>query len=372
VIASPFPRHLYIHVPFCARRCSYCDFSIAVRSETPVDEFVSGVAAELDLRFRGRSPTQWQVDTLYLGGGTPSRLGGPGVRALMEALRERLTILPDAEVTLEANPDDVSPDAARAWKQAGINRVSLGAQSFDLHALAWMHRTHTSDQISRAVDDVRAAGIDNVSLDLIFALPTKLGRVWRDDLERAIRLEPSHVSLYGLTIHERTPLSRWRERGEIAEAPDEVYADEFLLAHDMLTAAGFEHYEVSNYARPEMRSRHNSCYWVGNAWVGVGPAAHEFDGARRRWNVGPYTQWKRAVDGGRDPLEAEEILSPENRNAERVYLGLRTSEGLVLTERETEAVRPWLNSGWAAIESGRIRLTPEGWLRLDALAASLT
>ena len=372
MIQYSFPRHLYIHVPFCARRCSYCDFSIAVRRETPVDEFVRGVWAEIDLRFPNCSPERWRIDTLYLGGGTPSRLGGSGIRALMNSLRERLTTTPQAEVTIEANPDDVSPDAARTWKEGGINRVSLGAQSFDPRALAWMHRTHTSDQIARAVASVRATGIENVSLDLIFALPASPGRVWRDDLERAIALEPAHVSLYGLTIHERTPLSRWRERGEVAEVPDEVYAEEFLLAHEMLTEAGFEHYEVSNYARPGMRSRHNSCYWLGTPWVGIGPAAHEFDGVRRRWNVGPYAQWERAVQCRQDPIEGEEVLSAENRNAERVYLGLRTSEGLVLSEREAPRVRPWIESAWATIEGGRLRLTPEGWLRLDALAASLT
>src|SRR5919109_773826 len=348
-----FPRHVYIHVPFCARRCSYCDFAIAVRRATPVDEFVRAVAAEIDVRSPDRAPASWHADTVYLGGGTPSRLGASGIRALMDSLRERLTIVANAEVTIEANPDDVSPEGTRAWKDAGVNRVSLGAQSFDPKALAWMHRTHATDQIAHAVEAARIAGIENVSLDLIFALPTSLGRAWRDDLERAIDLEPSHISLYGLTIHERTPLSRWRERGEVAEAPDEVYAEEFLLAHEMLTDAGFEHYEVSNYARPGMRSRHNSCYWLGIPWAGIGPAAHEFDGARRRWNVGPYAQWVRAVRGGQDPIEGEEVLSTENRNAERVYLGLRTSEGLVLTEREASRVRPWIDSAWATVEGSR-------------------
>ena len=365
------PRHVYLHVPFCARRCSYCDFSIAVRRETPVDEFVAAVVAELDLRY-AQANEPWDVDTLYLGGGTPSRLGGAGIERLMRALRERLRLDPVAEVTIEANPDDVTLDAARAWRNAGVNRVSLGAQTSDDRALAWMHRTHTSDQIDRAVDALRSAGIANISIDLIFALPAALERNWESDLRRAIALAPSHVSLYGLTVHERTPLARWQERGEMTEAPDEAYAREFLLAHELLGAASFEHYEVSSYARPGMRSRHNASYWSGSPWAGIGPAAHEFDGTRRRWNVGPYAQWLQLVRAGKDPREGEEVLTPANREAERVYLGLRTSGGLALRETEVERTRLWVESGWATLERGMLRLTPEGWLRLDALASALT
>lgn len=367
-----FPRHLYIHVPFCARRCSYCDFSIAVRREVPVEEFIQALAAELALRFPASTPDEWCVDTLYLGGGTPSRLGARGIAFLMDALRQRLRLADGAEVTIEANPDDVTLEAAGAWRDAGINRLSLGAQSFDPKALAWMHRAHTSDQILTAFESVRRAGIDNISIDLIFALPSTLGRDWRDDLRRAIAMAPSHVSLYGLTVHERTPLARWRDRGDVTEAPDEAYASEFLLAHSVLTEAGFDHYEVSSYARPGARSLHNASYWSGRPWAGVGPAAHEFDGARRRWNVGPYAQWIDLVRGGRDPVEGEEVLSQENRDAERVYLGLRTSGGLTLTGAQRSKVRRWIEARWASLDGDTLRLTAEGWLRLDALAAALT
>jgi oxygen-independent coproporphyrinogen-3 oxidase len=366
------PRHLYVHVPFCARRCSYCDFSIAVRRDVPVEEYTQALLAEVALRFPSSEAERWALDTLYLGGGTPSRLGARGVAALVSAIDQRLGIATDAEVTIEANPDDVSVDAARAWHDAGVNRMSLGAQSFDPKALAWMHRTHSSEQISAAVDAARAGGIDNLSLDLIFALPPALERDWHDDLRRTIALAPSHVSLYGLTIHERTPLARWRDRGETTEAPDETYAAEFLLAHEVLAGAGFEHYEVSSYARPGARSRHNAAYWSGASWAGIGPAAHEFDGARRRWNVGPYAQWVQLVTAGRDPKEGEEVLSPENREAERVYLGLRTSSGLAVSASEGSKAARWVEAGWASLERGVLRLTPEGWLRLDALAAALT
>jgi oxygen-independent coproporphyrinogen-3 oxidase len=371
-MTPPRPRHLYVHVPFCARRCSYCDFSIAVRRDVPVAEYTQALLTELDLRFPSSATERWGLDTLYLGGGTPSRLGAGGVAALVSAIGQRLGIASDAEVTIEANPDDVSQSSARAWRDAGVNRMSLGAQSFDPNALAWMHRTHSSEQISAAVDAARAVGIANVSLDLIFALPPALERDWDDDLRRTIALAPSHVSLYGLTVHERTPLARWRDRGEATEAPDETYAAEFLRAHEMLTDGGFEHYEVSSYARPGARSRHNAAYWSGASWAGIGPAAHEFDGAKRRWNVGPYARWVQLVAAGRDPKEGEEVLSRENREAERVYLGLRTSAGLALSAPERSKTAAWVEAGWASLERGVLRLTPEGWLRLDALAAALT
>ena len=343
-----------------------------MRREVPVEEFNRALVSELDLRFSGTTSERWTVDTLYLGGGTPSRLGAEGIASLMESLRQRLRLADDAEVTIEANPDDVSFDAARAWREAGINRLSLGAQSFNPNALAWMHRAHTSEQIVTAFDAVRQAGIENISIDLIFALPSAIGRDWSDDLHRAIALEPSHVSLYGLTVHERTPLARWRDRGDVTEAPEETYATEFLLAHAALTNAGFDHYEVSSYARTSNRSRHNAGYWSGRPWAGVGPAAHEFDGLRRRWNVGPYAQWLELVRAGRDPVEGEEVLTEENRDAERVYLCLRTSSGLAATEAERSKARRWVAEGWASLDDGMLRLTPEGWLRLDALAAALT
>ena len=365
------PRHLYVHVPFCARRCSYCDFSIAVRARVPVDEYVTALRSELDLRFpRGGDP--WTLDTLYFGGGTPSRLGGAGLARAAATILERATLAPGAEVTAEANPEDVTPDAVAAWRAAGIGRLSLGSQSFDPRVLQWMHRVHDPEAVRRAVRVARDGGIASISLDLIFALPTALERDWRADIEHTLALAPDHVSLYGLTVEPHTPLGRWRDRGEADEAPEERYESEFLEAHERLTAAGFEHYEVSNNALPGRRARHHSSYWTGAAYGGVGPSAHEFDGSVRRWNVGPYAEWVRRLQQGRDPVEGSETLTDENRMAERVYLGLRTTDGLEISEEDVERVEPWLRAGWATLEAGRLRLTPIGWLRLDALAADLT
>ena len=365
------PRHLYVHVPFCARRCSYCDFSIAVRRRVPLTEYVADADAELRLRFSADGP--WELETLYLGGGTPSRLGPDGLTRLMETIGRYATLAARAEVTLEANPEDVSTASAFAWRAAGVNRVSLGTQSFDDGVLRWMHRTHDAARAAAAVEQVRGAGFENVSLDLIFALPTALGRSWESDLERALALAPSHVSLYGLTVEQGTPLGRWVARGEVREAPEERYEAEFLVAHRMLTAAGFEHYEVSNFARPGFRSRHNWAYWSGAAYAGIGPAAHSFDGVQRRWNLAAYEQWRRRLALGEDPVGGLEQLTSENHDTEGVYLGLRTAAGLRLSSGELETVGPWIQAGWATIEGGRrVVLGPRGWLRLDALSGALT
>jgi oxygen-independent coproporphyrinogen-3 oxidase len=359
------PRHVYVHVPFCARKCSYCDFAIAVRRAVPVDEFVRAVEQELGLRYP--AAVHHPIETLYLGGGTPSRLGADGVARLLDVIRRSFAPDGDAEITIEANPDDVSMAAAAVWRDAGINRVSLGAQSFSDEALRWMHRTHDSAAIPRAVDDLRAAGFDDVSLDLIFALPETVARDWQSDVEQALALRPTHVSLYGLTIEPMTPLGRWRARGEVTETPEEQYEIEYLHADDTMRMSGLEHYEVSNFAGPGSRARHNSSYWRHVPYAGIGPGAHEFDGETRRWNRGGYAEWVRRLGQSEDPIEGSESLTDDNRIAEVVYLGLRTVDGLELIEPEL-----WVDAGWAEVSGARLRLTPTGWLRLDALAADLT
>lgn len=360
-------RHLYVHVPFCARRCSYCDFSIAVRSSVPVASYVESIALEIV-----RHDTQrWDLDTIYLGGGTPSRLGA-GVADVVKIVRDSASVAADAEITIEANPDDVAPEDVAAWSQAGVNRVSLGAQSFDPAVLEWMHRTHSVPQVPAAVETLRAAGITNISLDLIFALPDSLSRDWSADLDRTLELEPEHISLYGLTIEPHTPLGRWRARGQVVEAPEERYETEFMMAHERLGAAGFEHYEVSNFGRPGRRSRHNSSYWTGEPYAALGPSAHSFDGNVRSWNVAAYADWERRLCSGESVVAESESLSEENRLSERVYLGLRTTDGLRATDAEIAVARPWVDAGWAEILNRTIVLTATGFLRLDALAASLT
>jgi oxygen-independent coproporphyrinogen-3 oxidase len=375
--APPY-RHLYVHVPYCARRCSYCDFAIAVRREVPWDAFARRVADELAVR--GQERLAAPLDTVYLGGGTPSRLGGLGVTALCEVLRRAGGWAPGAEVTLEANPEDVTADAVEAWARAGITRVSLGVQSFSPPLLQWMHRVHDAEASVRAAQLLRGGGIPALSVDLIFATPAHLPRDWDAEVDAVLSLAPEHVSLYGLTIEERTPLGRWHARGVVSPASDDRYAEEFLWLHDRLGAAGYHHYEVSNYARPGHRARHNSAYWEGVPYLGLGPSAHGFDGTHRRWNLAAVTAWERAIDERRDPLDGSERLSVGNLEAEAVYLGLRTEDGLAVRPAEAALMQRWGAAGWVqwdppatgSPDGGRVRCTPEGWLRLDALAADLT
>jgi len=307
---------------------------------------------------------------------TASKLGGEGVVRLVSAVRARFEIARDAEVTIEANPEDVNADAARAWCGAGVNRVSLGAQSFDPSVLEWMHRTHTAGQTRGAVQTLRDNGIANISTDLIFSLPESLARDWDRDIGETLALEPDHVSVYGLTVEPATPLGRWTARGDVTEAPEERWAGEFTRAHEQFSAAGFTHYEVSNYAKSNRRARHNQAYWQDRAYLGVGPSAHGFDGATRRWNEAAYAHWLARVSGGEDPLAGSELLTPAQRYAERVYLGLRTDAGLRLEPSAVPVVKPWVDSGWAVTtkngEQLVLNLTAAGWMRLDALVGALT
>jgi oxygen-independent coproporphyrinogen-3 oxidase len=371
---SPSYPHLYLHVPFCGRRCSYCDFSIAVRRTVPVARYVDNVIRELVER---REKLSTSLKTIYLGGGTPSKLGGAGVADLLHRLREFAGVedfsTSPMEVTLEANPEDISFEAVAAWRAAGVNRVSLGVQSFDPEVLRWMHRGHSPAEAETAVRRIREGGIGAISLDLIFAIPDRVGAGrLASDLERALQLEPTHLSVYGLTVEPRTPLGRWTARGATVEAPEERYAEEFLLAHAQLTAAGFEHYEVSSYARPGHRAVHNAAYWSGAPYLGLGPSAHGFDGQVRRWNTAAYAEWSDQVDRGIDPIGGSEVIGPAERLAEAVYLGLRTTDGLVRRAEDEDCIASWIEAGWGRRVGDRLVLTPDGWLRLDALAAALT
>lgn len=345
-----------------------------MRKHVPVSDYVAALLAELRTR-QGDAPPL-ELDTLYFGGGTPSRLGGPGVHELLHGLARHVRLAPKAEVTLEANPEDITDDAVAAWADAGINRLSIGVQSFSDDALRWMHRVHDARAAASAVGIARANGIDDVSIDLIFSLPDKVERDWTRDLAHALALEPTHISLYGLTIEPNTPLGRWTARGVETAANDEGYETQFLEAHARLSAAGFEHYEVSNFARPGKRARHNSAYWTGSPYIGLGPSAHGFDGVSRRWNVAPYAAWQTRATAGADPCEGQELLSADERLVETVYLGLRTRDGLVVENGDEACLDPWRSAGWIedvpGVPARRVRCTPTGWLRLDRLAADLT
>jgi oxygen-independent coproporphyrinogen III oxidase len=364
-------RHVYVHVPFCARRCSYCDFSIAVRRNVPVQQYLAALENELTIR-RGAPAEPQRIDTLYFGGGTPSHLGADGVGALVALMRRWFTWNGDAEITLEANPDDVTGAAARAWRQAGITRVSLGAQTFDDDTLRWMHRSHSGAQIFEAVNVIRASGFASWSFDLIFALPESLERDWDRDLSSALELQPPHLSLYGLTVEPGTPLGKWVDLGRVHATDESKYETEFLQAHQAACTLGYDHYEVSNFAKPGHLAQHNRAYWRQVPYLGFGPSAHGYDGTTRRWNAAAYAAWCTATAALRDPVAGSEILSASSRRTEDVYLGLRTTGGLQIDASDRPLIAPWVSAGWAEYVDQRVVLTALGWLRLDSLAATLT
>lgn len=367
------PRHLYVHVPFCTRRCAYCDFAVQAIREAPTDAWLHAIGTEWSLLAAEQG---WEgplrLDTIYVGGGTPSLLGPGAMGALAETVGAQAEWDPRVvEWTCEANPESFDPEVAAGWRASGVNRISLGTQSFQEGVLRWMGRLHGADGASRAIRTARDAGFDNVSLDLIFGLPTRLGRDWDADLDRLLELAPEHVSLYGLTAEVATPLGRWVREGRERLADEDQYAEEFLLAHRRLTGAGYEHYEVSNFALPGRRSRHNFAYWTGAAYAALGPGAHGFYPPVRRWNLRGWDAYQEALQRRHIPSEGEERVSAEDAALERVWLGLRTDAGYPAadaTPPQLDLARLWEGRGWARVDEGRIRLSAEGWLLLDRLA----
>ena len=263
---------------------------------------------------------------------------------------------------------------AEGWARAGVNRISLGVQTFHDPALRWMGRLHGPEGAERAVAAAREAGITNVSVDLIFGLPATVGRSWTEDLERALALDVPHVSLYGLTVEDGTPLDRAVREGRVSPADEERYRDEFLEAAHVLTGAGYTHYEVSNFARPGAESLHNRVYWSERPYVGLGNGAHSYAPPVRRWNLRAWERYREEVVAGRSPEESRESVDHDASSLEEAWLALRTREGIPVppsgTAKRTSVDR-WLEDGLAVAEDGRVRLTAEGWLLLDTLAVEL-
>jgi oxygen-independent coproporphyrinogen-3 oxidase len=296
------------------------------------------------------------------------------MRALANVIGTERLGSPTLEWTAEANPESFTPEVADAWRRAGVNRVSLGVQTFHAPALRWMGRLHGPEGAEQAVGTARAAGLEDVSVDLIFGLPEHVGRSWSDDLDRALALDVPHVSLYGLGVESGTPLGRAVAEGREPPVDEERYRDEFLEAAVRLTTAGYEHYEVSNFARPGHASRHNAVYWDGRPYLGLGNGAHSYAHPIRRWNVRDGGAYRSRLLAGAPPEESREQIDEEARALERTWLGLRTSQGLPLAELGAAArsrAEAWARDGRAVLVDGRLRLTAEGWLQLDGLAVEL-
>jgi oxygen-independent coproporphyrinogen-3 oxidase len=368
-------RSVYVHAPFCARRCFYCDFAVSVRREGGAGDWTAAIAAEVQVLAReGGFALADELATVFVGGGTPSLLGPDAMDELAEVLgRERLGAA-DLEWTGEANPESFTPEVAGAWARAGVNRVSLGAQTFHEGALRWMGRLHGPEGPGRAIESARRAGLENLSVDLIFGLPSHLERDWRADLDRVLALDVPHVSLYGLTVEPGTPLGRAVREGREVAVDEDRYADEFLVAAELLGAAGYEHYEVSNFARPDARSRHNAVYWNGEPYLGLGNGAHSYAPPIRRWNVRSWETYRGRVLDGASPEEGRETVGPAERELERIWLGLRTRHGLEVPADRADAralTDGWTRGGLATRRGDTVRLTAEGWLVLDRLAVDL-
>ena len=367
--AAP-PRALYVHFPFCAHRCHYCDFSVTRAADPPVDRWLSAIERELAWWFEGGG---WDGDTvldsIFVGGGTPSLMGAEGMEALAARIAAWFRIDPDrTEWTAEANPASFNAELGARWRAAGVNRLSLGVQAFDDAVLSWLGRLHDRSRASRTVGEAEAAGFDRVSLDLLFGLPSEVSRDLAAEVEAAIALGVSHLSLYGLTVEPRTPLAEWIRLGRVRQPNEDRYAAEYRLLSRRLRAAGYDHYEVSNFARPGTQCRHNWSYWNRTSYLAVGPSAHGFLPPIRSWNVFRWDRYERALQAGRGPLEGWELVGTEEEELERIWLALRTERGIDLEEvRRAD----WIEAGWLEERNGRFVATIEGWLRLDAMAAEL-
>ncbi len=368
-------RHLYVHAPFCPRRCVYCDFAVTTSARPDTGLWLESLAREwAAVASEGRFPLADRLATLYVGGGTPSHLGPSAMEGLAGTFGKLLLSDPELEWTAEANPESFTPDLARAWRKAGVSRVSLGLQTFHAVALRWMGRMHGPEGGRGAVRVARQAGLTNISVDLIFGLPVHLGRSLKRDLDEALRLDVPHISLYGLTVEAGTPLGRAVSEGRETTVEPALYEEEYLYLCERLVAAGYRHYEVSNFARPASECRHNQAYWSGKPYLGLGSSAHSYRHPLRRWNLRDWEAYSKTARSDELPVEGSEILGEDSARLEWLWLGLRTSRGLYrpsLPEGARNLLSEWVGQGWAEVLSDRVRLTARGWLLLDRLVVDL-
>lgn len=373
------PISAYLHVPYCAARCGYCDFNTYTAAElgaapgTSQSSYLGAVRAELDLAQRVLGEVA--LDTVFFGGGTPTLLPASDLAGLLAATTERFRLLPGAEVTTEANPESVDRAYLDALVAAGFTRLSLGMQSAMPHVLAVLERRHTPGRVAQVVAWARAAGFASVSLDLIYGTPGESVSDWRATLEAALMLEPDHLSAYSLIVEPGTRLAGQIERGRIAAPEEDLHADAYLLAEEMLTSAGLAAYEVSNWARAGHECRHNLAYWRSDDWWGFGPGAHSHVGGVRWWNLRHPRDYAGRLGEGRSPAQAREVLDASQRRVERVMLELRLAEGLdpaVLTATERRRVPAVVEAGLAtSTPEGRLTLTVAGRLLADAVIRDL-
>jgi oxygen-independent coproporphyrinogen-3 oxidase len=376
--SSPWqwPRAAYVHVPFCAHRCGYCDFAIAVGKDHVIPQYLEAMAGELAML-----EVPQPVETLFVGGGTPTHLDNADLAHLFELLHRWLPPQGGGELSIEANPDDLTADKVRLLAEAGVNRISIGVQSFRPELLRALDRTHGPEHVSTAIETARRF-VPHVSVDLIFGVPGQAPRQWQEDLLRAISLGVDHVSTYGLTYEKGTPLWKERRRGRVLPLGEEEELGLYALAIDTLTEAGLEHYEISNFARPGCRSRHNQVYWANEAYFGFGMGAARYVLGRRELNTRDLATYLERCRNGRSPTFQSEELPPEERARETMAVQLRRCEGIdrvrfqeqtghALDELAGEAIARHQALGLLHDDGRRVWLTRQGKYLADSIITRL-
>lgn len=375
---------LYLHIPFCEHKCIYCDFYSIAPSDSGARDpaglmrgFLAALESEIVLRGDDQA-FQTTFETVFFGGGTPSLLDPSDVQRILGLLRSRFTIEADAEVTLETNPGTVDEEKLAAYRSVGVNRLSIGIQSFHEDDLRFLTRIHSSEQARTCVRSARKAGFDNLSVDLMFSLPGQTRERWMRNLAEAMDLEPQHISCYSLIVEPDTPLQRMVESKQIATLPPEMDADLYAATIETLASNGYTQYEISNFAKPGCHSRHNLNYWTRANYLGFGPSAHSHWNGVRWWNVSNLNSYEQKLARRRLPVAGEERLSRDQALEEEIFLGLR-STGIDVTgfqerhevdllERHRNVVEDLLRSGMAVLQNRVLRLTPSGYPLCDEIA----
>ena len=358
-------RHIYVHIPFCARICPYCAFYKDLLDRSQTDRFCQALLRDLE------NHGQLAPSTIYLGGGTPTALTTGQLRFLLTGFGQRLDLHQVEEWTVEANPGSVSPRKAELLRQSGITRISLGVQSWDNSLLQLLGREHNAKQAEESFHILRGAGFSNVNIDLMFSLPGQTEAQWSDTLEKTIALGPEHISTYCLTYEEDTEFFLRHSRGELRSDTDNE-AEFFEMTMSMLEKAGYHHYEISNYARPGFESVHNRAYWAGNDYLGIGPSAFSTVGAKRLQNVANYREYADRLLAGESSVASVEQLSAEMKDSERIALGLRTGEGVDagLLRSFISATDEFIELGLLQRQNGNFVLTRRGKCLADSVAAA--
>jgi oxygen-independent coproporphyrinogen-3 oxidase len=370
---------LYIHIPFCKQACRYCDFYFTVSSQYQ-DPFTEALLKELEQRASEQEKGS-RLETLYLGGGTPSILRSGNLERIIATVRSLYSFSDTAEISIECNPDDLDETLISKLRDLGFNRISLGIQSFRDEDLLLMRRSHSAAQASQAVHQLAAAGFDNITVDLIYGIPGQDLKAWGENIQKALELPVNHISAYHLTFEAGTVFDHWRKKGRISPVPEEKSVEMYRLLKAKLAGAGYEHYEISNFARKGWRSRHNQLYWSGQPYLGFGPSAHSFSGSSRHWNVSSLKKYMQALEEGSPVSEKEELTEKECYH-DYLITALRTSEGAdpaFILERFGESVMKHFNSksslfisSGRMIERGnRVAIESDSWLLADHIMRAL-